>query len=369
MNPLGIGSLSDIVGYLPYNRPPGKLMRRRKTFGDRNNCEQMHLLPDVQFYLSTTINRRHSLPSRQDRNDLSYSENNIYSHRSDQEIRKSLTVLRNFLHIQDKESDLVSCYGKPLLEKLPINHCCKAEGCQRITINISGLKFETQLRTLCRMPNTLLGDAMKRQKYWDEKKREYFFDRHRPSFQSILYYYQSGGRLKKPLEVPMDIFLNEVNFFELDESAVISLKRCEGYIIDNALPDFNGGTLKSKIFKTIEYPESSRAAKLYAILSVMFILISVVTFCVETLPQFKESGCKNESAVTDDGNITNIVIIHWSSPLFLVESCCVMFFAIELIVRFSTCPFKVQFLKQILNWIDILYIAPFFVIFGKYKTN
>ncbi|KPM10214.1 BTB/POZ domain containing protein 3 [Sarcoptes scabiei] len=34
--------------------------------------------------------------------------------------------------------------------------------CERITINISGLVFETQLRTLQQFPNTLLGDPAKR---------------------------------------------------------------------------------------------------------------------------------------------------------------------------------------------------------------
>lgn len=34
--------------------------------------------------------------------------------------------------------------------------------CERVTINISGLVFETQLRTLHQFPNTLLGDPAKR---------------------------------------------------------------------------------------------------------------------------------------------------------------------------------------------------------------
>lgn len=36
------------------------------------------------------------------------------------------------------------------------------ELCERITINVSGLVFETQLRTLQQFPNTLLGDPAKR---------------------------------------------------------------------------------------------------------------------------------------------------------------------------------------------------------------
>jgi hypothetical protein len=36
------------------------------------------------------------------------------------------------------------------------------ELCERITINVSGLKFETTLRSLSSFPDTLLGDAKRR---------------------------------------------------------------------------------------------------------------------------------------------------------------------------------------------------------------
>lgn len=72
------------------------------------------------------------------------------------------------------------------------------ECCERVVINISGLRFETQLKTLAQFPETLLGDPKKRMRYFDPLRNEYFFDRNRPSFDAILYYYQSGGRLRRP---------------------------------------------------------------------------------------------------------------------------------------------------------------------------
>lgn len=57
---------------------------------------------------------------------------------------------------------------------------------------VSGLRFETQLRTLNQFPDTLLGDPDRRLRYFDPLRNEYFFDRNRPSFDAILYYYQSG---------------------------------------------------------------------------------------------------------------------------------------------------------------------------------
>lgn len=84
---------------------------------------------------------------------------------------------------------------------------------------VSGLRFETQLRTLNQFPDTLLGDPARRIRYFDPLRNEYFFDRNRPSFDAILYYYQSGGRLRRPVNVPLDVFSEEIKFYELGELA------------------------------------------------------------------------------------------------------------------------------------------------------
>ena len=64
-----------------------------------------------------------------------------------------------------------------------VPHDCFAAGCQRVIINVSGQRYETQLRTLERFPDTLLGHPGRRRRYWDTRRNEFFIDRHRPSFQ------------------------------------------------------------------------------------------------------------------------------------------------------------------------------------------
>jgi len=65
------------------------------------------------------------------------------------------------------------------------DHDCSTSGCQRVILNVSGQRYETQLRTLARFPNTLLGDPVKRRVYWDRQRQEFFLDRHRPTFQVV----------------------------------------------------------------------------------------------------------------------------------------------------------------------------------------
>lgn len=51
-----------------------------------------------------------------------------------------------------------------------------------ITVNVSGMQYQTMDSTLRRFPSSILGNPNKRKRYWNAKTNEYFFDRHRPRF-------------------------------------------------------------------------------------------------------------------------------------------------------------------------------------------
>jgi len=85
----------------------------------------------------------------------------------------------------------------------------------KVIINVSGLRFETRASTLQRYPQTLLGDKQRRAHFFDYMNNEYFFERHRSSFEAVLYFYQSGGRLTRPENISAEIFLEEIKFFDL----------------------------------------------------------------------------------------------------------------------------------------------------------
>ena len=88
----------------------------------------------------------------------------------------------------------------------------------KVVINVSGLRFETRASTLQRYPHTLLGDKRRRAHFFDYMNNEYFFERHRSSFEAVLYFYQSGGRLTRPENISAEIFLEEIKFFDLGTS-------------------------------------------------------------------------------------------------------------------------------------------------------
>ncbi|XP_031145940.1 potassium voltage-gated channel subfamily A member 1 [Sander lucioperca] len=233
--------------------------------------------------------------------------------------------------------------------------------CERVVINVSGLKFETQLKTLTQFPDTLLGDPDKRIRYFDPLRNEYFFDRNRPSFDAILYYYQSGGRLKRPVNVPFDIFSEEVKFYELGDEAILKFREDEGFVKEEEKP-LPEDEFKRQIWLLFEYPESSSPARGIAVVSVLVIVISIVIFCLETLPEFRDEKeylqPRHNSTQPDHG------FTPFNDPFFLVETVCIIWFSFEIIVRFFASPSKPDFFKNIMNSIDIVSILPYFITLG-----
>ncbi|XP_057601413.1 potassium voltage-gated channel subfamily A member 3 [Hippopotamus amphibius kiboko] len=258
---------------------------------------------------------------------------------------------------------------EPLPPALPAageQDCCG----ERVVINISGLRFETQLKTLCQFPETLLGDPKRRMRYFDPLRNEYFFDRNRPSFDAILYYYQSGGRIRRPVNVPIDIFSEEIRFYQLGEEAMEKFREDEGFLREEERPlprrDF-----QRQVWLLFEYPESSGPARGIAIVSVLVILISIVIFCLETLPEFRDEKYYTASPSQElfgvASNSTSGApagASSFSDPFFVVETLCIIWFSFELLVRFFACPSKATFSRNIMNLIDIVAIIPYFITLG-----
>lgn len=233
---------------------------------------------------------------------------------------------------------------------------------ERVIINVSGMRVETRLKTLSTFPDSLLGDPCRRIKYYDALRNEYFFDRNRQSFDAILYYYQSGGRLRRPINVPIEVFSDEISFYELGDNAIEKYKEEEGIVREpeQILPS---NEFQRSLWLLFEYPESSIAARIIAILSVSVILLSIVIFCLETLPDFKTYKETLRSYNASNVNFQSLIddMPRFSEPFFVIETCCIVWFTFELIIRFAASPNHVKFFKNIMNFIDLMAIIPYFV--------
>lgn len=114
-----------------------------------------------------------------------------------------------------------------------------------------------------------------------------------------------------------------------------------------------------QIWLLFEHPESSKAARIVAIISVLVIILSIAIFCLETLPQFKHYkviiNSRNQTKVVED----DVPSIY--NPFFIFESICIVWFCIEFLLRAVACPSKLNFSKDIMNLIDVASIIPYFI--------
>ncbi|CAF1143528.1 unnamed protein product [Adineta steineri] len=238
------------------------------------------------------------------------------------------------------------------------------EPLDKVVINISGLRFETRASTLQRYPQTLLGDKQRRAHFFDYMNNEYFFERHRSSFEAVLYFYQSGGRLARPENISAEIFLEEIKFFDLGDEVLKRYRKQEGYVeeipVQRPIND-----LQRTIWEIFECPESSNTARVVAIISIVMIIISIASFIIETLPYIR-----NDAPVSLDHNINTTQQIHSLASnnetrffwlFFILETICVAWFSFEFICRFLVAPSKFAFIKNGPNIIDVVSIIPYFI--------
>uniref|UniRef100_A0A8D8KRH7 Potassium voltage-gated channel protein Shaker n=1 Tax=Culex pipiens TaxID=7175 RepID=A0A8D8KRH7_CULPI len=170
--------------------------------------------------------------------------------------------------------------------------------------------------------------------------------------------YQQGGRLRRPVNVPLDVFSEEIKFYELGEQATNKFREDEGFIKEEEKP-LPSNENQRKVWLLFEYPESSQAARVVAIISVFVILLSIVIFCLETLPEFKHYKVFNTT--TNGTKIEEDEVPDITDPFFLIETICIIWFTFELSVRFLACPNKLNFFRDVMNIIDIIAIIPYFI--------
>lgn len=98
------------------------------------------------------------------------------------------------------------------------------------------------------------------------------------------------------------------------------------------------------------------------IVSVFVILLSIVIFCLETLPEFKHYKVFNTTA--NGTKIEEDEVPDVTDPFFITETLCIIWFTFELLVRFLACPSKYDFAKDIMNIIDLVSVIPYFITLG-----
>lgn len=139
------------------------------------------------------------------------------------------------------------------------------------------------------------------------------------------------------------MFVEEVKFYELGDLTLNKLKADEGFAPKEEEKPLPKNEIQKQLWLLFEHPESSQGARIVAIVSVLVIIGSIAIFCLETLPKFKHYklfiGIDNTTRVIED-DVPTI-----TEPFFIIETLCIIWFCVELLIRFLSCPSKPEFLK------------------------
>ncbi|CAH1247619.1 KCND2 [Branchiostoma lanceolatum] len=236
-----------------------------------------------------------------------------------------------------------------------------------IFLNIGGCKYEVWQSTLDQYPDTVLGSKL-RDRFYDDKKNEFFFDRDPGLFRYILNFYLTGT-LHAPVVEDTSAFDDEIGYFQINPDFYMGLCCYEGYLdrkgfdiktgrVRNSFdeeektPEKKGPlTIRENLWETVENPQSSTQAKIFFYVTGFFIALSVgatiieTVFCQETVnPTFEDELRQARCKVI----------------FMCIETACVVVFTCEYCVRLYASPNRVKYAKSFMSVVDVISIFPFY---------
>ncbi|CAO1379605.1 unnamed protein product [Diamesa hyperborea] len=267
----------------------------------------------------------------------------------------------------------------------------------RVVLNVGGIRHEAYKATLKKIPATRLSRLTEALANYDPVLNEYFFDRHPGVFAQVLNYYRTG-KLHYPTDVCGPLFEEELEFWGLDSNQVEpccwmtytqhrdtqetlavlerldldtekptdeELARKFGYEDAYAKGKVNWWhKLKPKLWSLMDEPYSSNAAKIVGVISVFFICVSIVSFCLKTHPDMRVPVIRNITVKTaDKGTAWTLDKQQTNAHVFFfyIESFCNAWFTFEIMIRFISSPSKCEFIMSSVNIIDYIATLSFYV--------
>ncbi|XP_064634045.1 potassium voltage-gated channel protein Shaw-like [Lineus longissimus] len=272
----------------------------------------------------------------------------------------------------------------------------------KVVINVGGIRYETFKTTLKNIPDTRLSwltETTAHNPDYDPVAGEYFFDRHPGVFNMILNYYRTG-KLHAPSDVCGPLFEDELAFWGIDEKQIEpccwmsyrthrdaqeTLAEFDGMdfenesdddgdiakrfgIVEDAAPERGTWEVwKPKIWNILEDARTSRGAQIFSLVSLGFVLMSILGLCLETVPACRLARPQfpnytlNEMKDDQVKVMLNKTDVH--PALEILEWICGAFFTVEFILRVIFCPNFLQFAKTFLNCVDLISLLPFYIQF------
>ena len=185
--------------------------------------------------------------------------------------------------------------------------------------------------------------------YYCPHRNEYYFNRHRDSFESILFFYQSSGKLCRPNNIDLNVFTEECEFWQLPLWAIKYMKIKERGVLQDYVHEILHPTVKEalsfrkRMWNFLVHWDSSIYARSFAFLYMFIVFLSILTICLKSVDSLHSHGHSKYN------------------PLDVTEFVLNTIFCLEFIARFLVSPIKSRFFKSFIVWIDVIALLPYFV--------
>lgn len=242
-----------------------------------------------------------------------------------------------------------------------------------VNLNVGGKVFNIPRRMADKYPKSRIGalsactDPVKRLKLCDDYciiNDEFFFDRDPTFFHYIFHLYYSNVLWVMENICPVH-FEEEIDFWGLNlndtprccrilyEEKVDEIREqlkvnkelmaeIEPHHDEDGFKHMILGGFRKTLWDLMENPYSSVGAKFFAVLSTVFVLISIVAMVLNTVSELKDYK------------------VHGKTYMECVEIVSILFFTFEYFLRLlTTCNVK-TFLRSALNFVDLVAVMPYF---------
>ncbi|XP_054469067.1 potassium voltage-gated channel subfamily V member 2 [Anoplopoma fimbria] len=287
--------------------------------------------------------------------------------------------------MQDLGRDIYDIYAEYENEeeedRLPVSQSCLLLSPTKqftLNINVGGTVYYLPYALAARYPKTRIGqlatytDHSRKLDLCDDyivQSNEFFFDRDPQIFHNIYNFYRTGVLCIKDDLCPRN-FLEEINYWgvrikysqrccrisfeerqdELNEQLKIQRQLIAELEMEENEVLFDGlafGPTRKNIWNMMEKPFSSVTAKLMAVASSMFVLVSLVAMTLNTVEEMQYK--------TASGQLSGRFYGEYA------ETFCITFFTLEFLLRLVSTPDLKCFVRSVLNTVDLVAILPHYL--------
>ncbi|XP_053489965.1 potassium voltage-gated channel subfamily G member 4 [Ictalurus furcatus] len=245
-------------------------------------------------------------------------------------------------------------------------------------VNVGGDRYTFAWSTLDDFPLSRLGqlrhcsspeDISRLCDDYDEVSHEFFFDRSATAFRVILNFL-AAGKLRLLRQACAVFLSDELAYWGIESTG---MERCCRRAMITAVEEVAEKKRKeearrqkrlmkqptqekeegcrgvfSRLRDMVDNPHSGWLGKSFACVSVAMIAVTVVSLCISTMPDLREEESRGECSQS-------------CQEIFIVETVCVVWFTLELALRFLQARNKLEFARGPLNIIDAMAILPYYI--------